>query len=129
MPKLHTPPTIAPPLSRYSHAVEAPASARWLHISGQVGIKPDGGVAEGLEAQMVQAWRNILAILKAADMDRSDLVKVTAFLTSEGADVGLFRDVRDRILGPAKPASTLIVVAALAKPEYLVEIEAIAAAD
>jgi 2-iminobutanoate/2-iminopropanoate deaminase len=129
MAKHHSPSTIAPPLSRYSHAVEAPASARWLHISGQVGIKPDGNLAEGLEAQMAQAWQNILAILKAADMDRSDLVKITAFLTSESADVALFRDVRDRMLGPAKPASTLMVVAGLAKPEYLVEIEAIAAAD
>lgn len=129
MAKHHSPGTIAPPLSRYSHAVEVPAGARWLHISGQLGIKPDGDLAEGLEAQMAQAWQNILAILKAADMDRSDLVKVTAFLTAEGADVALFRDVRDRMLGAAKPASTLIIVAGLVRPEYLVEIEAIAAAD
>ena len=129
MAKHHSPGTIAPPLSRYSHAVETPAGARWLHISGQVGIKPDASLAEGLEAQMAQAWQNILAILKAADMDRSDLVKVTTFLTTEGADVALFREVRDRTLGAAKPASTLIIVAGLAKPEYLAEIEAIAAAD
>jgi enamine deaminase RidA (YjgF/YER057c/UK114 family) len=50
-------------------------------------------------------------------------------VTGEGADVALFRDVRDRTLGAAKPASTLIIVAGLARPEYLVEIEAIAAAD
>jgi enamine deaminase RidA (YjgF/YER057c/UK114 family) len=129
MAKRYNPDTIAPPLSRYSHAVEAPASARWLHISGQVGIKPDGELAEGLEAQMAQAWQNVLALLKAADMDRSDLVKVTAFLTPAGADLALYRDVRDRSLGPAKPASTVVIVAGLAKPEYLVEIEAIAAAD
>ena len=129
MPKYHSPPTIAPPLSRYSHAAEAPASAHWLHVSGQLGIKPDGELAEGLEAQMAQAWQNIFAILKAAEMDRSNLVKVTGFMTAGSADVALFRDVRDRMLGGTKPASTLLIVAGLARPEYLVEIEAIAAAD
>ena len=129
MAKHHSPGTVAPPLSRYSHAVEAPAGARWLHVSGQVGIKPDGSLAAGLEAQMEQAWRNILAILKAADMDPADLVKVTGFLVAGSADVALYRDVRDRVLGSARPASTLLIVAGLARPEYLVEIEAIAAAD
>jgi enamine deaminase RidA (YjgF/YER057c/UK114 family) len=129
MPKYHIPSTIAPPLSRYSHAAEAPASARWLYVSGQLGVKPDGKLADGLEAQMEQAWRNIFAILKAADMDGSTLVKVTGFMTGGSADVALYRDVRDRMLGGAKPASTLLIVAGLARPEYLVEIEAIAAAD
>jgi enamine deaminase RidA (YjgF/YER057c/UK114 family) len=129
MPTHHSPSTVAPPLSRYSHGVEVPVSARWLLISGQLGIKPDGSLAEGVTAQMEQAWQNIFAILKAADMSPSDLVKVTGFLTSPSADVGMFRDVRDRMLGGAKPASTLLIVAGLAKPEYLVEIEAIAAAD
>jgi 2-iminobutanoate/2-iminopropanoate deaminase len=129
MPKHHTPATIAPPLSRYSHAAEVPASARWLYVSGQLGIKPDGKLAEGLEAQMEQAWRNIFAILKTADMDGSNLVKVTGFMTAGSADVALYRDVRDRMLGGTKPASTLLIVAGLARPDYLVEIEAIAAAD
>jgi len=127
MAKHYSPGTVAPPLSRYSHAVEAPAAARWLHISGQVGIKPDGSLAEGLKAQMEQAWLNVLALLKAAQMEPGDLVKVTAFLVAGSADVGLYRDVRDRVLGTAKPASTLLIVAGLARPEYLVEIEAIAA--
>jgi len=129
MPKHHSPATIAPPLSRYSHAAEAPASARWLYVSGQLGIKPDGKLAEGLEAQMEQAWRNVFAILKAADMDGSNLVKVTGFMTAGSADVALYRHVRDRMLGGVKPASTLLIVAGLARPDYLVEIEAIAAAD
>jgi enamine deaminase RidA (YjgF/YER057c/UK114 family) len=127
--KSYNPSTVAPPFSRYSHGVEAPANARWLHISGQVGVKPDGRVAEGAEAQMEQAWRNLFALLEAAGMTRRDLIKVTAFLTVDAADVGLFRRVRDRLLEGAAPASTLILVAGLANPEWLVEIEATAAAE
>ena len=127
--KSYNPSTVAPPFSHYSHGVEASANARWLHISGQVGVKPDGSLAEGAEAQMEQAWRNLFAILDAAGMAKRDLVKVTAFLTLDAADVGLFRRVRDRMLEGAAPASTLIFVAGLASPKWLVEIEATAAAE
>jgi 2-iminobutanoate/2-iminopropanoate deaminase len=127
--KSYNPSTVAPPFSRYSHGVEAPANARWLHISGQVGVKPDGRVAEGAEAQMEQAWRNIFALLEAAGMTKRDLVKVTAFLIVDAVDIGLFRRVRDRMLEGAAPATTGIFVAGLANPEWLVEIEATAAAE
>jgi hypothetical protein len=56
--KRHNPPTVAPPFSRYSHGVEAPAKARWLIISGQVGVTPEGEVLTGAQAQIEQAWRN-----------------------------------------------------------------------
>jgi enamine deaminase RidA (YjgF/YER057c/UK114 family) len=59
--KHYKPDNVAPPFSRYSHAVEAPAAARWLHVSGQIGVKPDGTVAAGAEAQLEQARRNIFA--------------------------------------------------------------------
>src|SRR5215471_5797361 len=51
MNKVHNPPEIAPPLGAYSHAIEAPAGARTLHISGQVGLLPDGRLAPGIEGQ------------------------------------------------------------------------------
>jgi enamine deaminase RidA (YjgF/YER057c/UK114 family) len=127
--KHHNPDTVAPPFSRYSHAVEIPAGARWLHISGQIGVKPDGTVASGAEAQLEQAWRNIFAILEAAGMTKRDLVKTTTFLTAHAADVGLSRRVRERMLEGAEPASTLIFVPGLARPDFLIEIEAIAAAE
>ena len=123
----YNPAAVPPPFSRYSQAVEAPAGARWLHVSGQVGVLPDGTMAEGAAAQMEAAWRNVLAVLEAAGMGPGDLVKVTAFLTRP-EDTGLYRQVRDRLLEGAEPASTLIVVAALAHPDWMVEIEAVAAA-
>ena len=123
----HNPNTIAAAFSNYSLGVEAPAQARWLHVSGQVGVTPDGSLAQGPEAQLETAFRNILAILNSAGMGPHDLVKVTVFLT-RAEDVGLYRQVRDRMLAGATPASTLLVISALADPGWLVEVEAIAAA-
>jgi enamine deaminase RidA (YjgF/YER057c/UK114 family) len=120
-------PTSAPPsFSAYSLAVEAPPGARWLHVSGQVGVTPDGRLAEGARGQMEQIWRNLLAILADAAMGPEDLVKVTAFLTRP-EDTALYRETRDAALDGAEPASTLVVVQALAHPDWLVEIEAVAA--
>jgi len=122
----HTPAGVAPPFSRYSLALETEGATRWLTISGQVGVDAAGKLAEGAEAQMEQAWRNILAILESAGMTPEDLVKVSAFLTRR-EDLAHYRTVRDRMLGAAKPASTLLFVSGLADPAWLVEIEAVAA--
>src|SRR5918994_6341220 len=103
--RTHSPTTVAPPFSRYSHGVEVPASARWLHISGQVGVAPDGTVRQGAEAQIEQTWRNLLAILESAGMGPRDLVKVTTFLTDR-ANLQISREVRERMLQGAEPAST-----------------------
>lgn len=127
MVKTHNPSTVAPPFSRYSHGIEAPGSARWLHISGQVGVAPDGTVRHGAEAQIEQAWRNLLAVLESAGMNARDLVKVTIFLTDRSY-LPASRQIRDRMLQGAEPASTLLIVNGLASAEWLVEIEAIAAA-
>jgi len=124
--KLMNPPTVVKPFSRYSQAVEAPANARWLHISGQVGATPDGTILKGFEAQAAQCWQNIIAILAAGGMGVEDLVKVNIFVT--GAQyVTASRTIRDAALKGAQPASTFLVVAALAHPDLVVEIEAVAA--
>lgn len=126
MNRIHNPASITPPYGHYSHAIEVPPNARWLLISGQVGGAPDGSVPAGFSAQAENCWRNILAILAEAGMGIGDLVKITVFLTRE-ADIAAYREVRDRIIGDVRPASTLAVVSRLAQPMWLVEIEAIAA--
>jgi enamine deaminase RidA (YjgF/YER057c/UK114 family) len=123
----HNPATVAPPFSRYSHGVEAPDNARWLVISGQVGVTAEGKVLDGAKAQIEQAWRNLLNVLQAAGMGPHDLVKVTIFLVDR-AHLQLLRNTRDAMLEGAAPASTLLFVAGLASPDWLVEIEGIAAA-
>lgn len=122
----HNPPTVAAPASRYSHGVEVKPNARWLHISGQVGVLPDGKTAANFAAQAEACWQNIASILKAAGMGMEDLVKITAFIRNP-ADIAALRAVRDKFIGDARPASTLIVVAGLASPDWLVEVEAVAA--
>jgi len=117
---------IAPPFSKYSHGVEAPADARWLFASGQVGVRPDGTLASGFEGQTVQALSNLHAILAEAGMDWSDVVLLKTFLTRQ-EDVPQYRVVREKTLGSAAPASTLLVVAGLASPDWLIEIEVVAA--
>ena len=123
---LHNPKHIAATFSNYAHGVETPEQARWLHVSGQVGVLPNGQLAEGPEAQMEQCWRNILAILESANMGATDVVKVVAYLTHQ-EDVKLYRDTRDRMLDGLETASTLLVISGLAHPDWRVEIEVIAA--
>ena len=120
------PDTVAPPFSAYSHAVEIPAGARMLYVSGQLGVAPDGTVAEDFTGQADQAFRNVLAILDSAGMTASDLVRVNTFLT-DSADIGAYRAIRDRHLGGHKAASTMIVISALAQPRFRIEVEAVAA--
>ena len=120
------PSTIAPPGGRYTHAVEVPPDARWLHISGQIGTAPDGTVPSDFRAQVENCWKNIMAILADAGMGLDHLVKVGVFLTKH-ENVAAYREARDRIIGDARPASTLVVVSSLVRPEWLCEIEAVAA--
>jgi enamine deaminase RidA (YjgF/YER057c/UK114 family) len=120
------PPSICAPLGAYTHGIEIPAGARVIHVSGQVGMRPDGRVAEGIEAQLACAWQSILAVLAASDMAAGDIVKVTTFLTRP-EDFKVHPRIRAQYLGDARPTATAVCVSALAAPEFLCEIEAIAA--
>jgi enamine deaminase RidA (YjgF/YER057c/UK114 family) len=120
------PSAIAAPLGAYTHAIEIAPGARVIHISGQVGVRPDGSIAEGIEAQLACAWQNILAILADAGMGPGDIVKVTTYLT-RAEDFKVHPRIRARFLGEARPTATAVCVSALAAPEFLCEVEAIAA--
>ena len=126
MTKFLNPSGVVKPFSKYSQVADVPGNYRWVHISGQVGATPEGKLLEGFEEQARQTWHNIIGCLDAADMDVGDIVKVNHFLT-RAADVAASREIRDEMLDGHTPASTLLVVAALAHPALLVEIEVIAA--
>jgi enamine deaminase RidA (YjgF/YER057c/UK114 family) len=115
------------PFSNYSQAVEISAGERIVHIAGQVGVSLDGQIADDEKAQHELAWKNVLAILKSQNMTAQNLVDCHVFITNPGS-VGLYRDVRDRMLEGARPAATLLIVAALADPRLMVEVAAVAAA-
>ena len=124
--RVHNPAGITQPASRYAQGVSVSGAARWLHVSGQLGLAADGTLAGDSAAQMRRCFENIIAVLADAGMGVGNLVKLTAFLTS-AEDVALFRTVRDEMLAGHLCASTLLVVSALASPQWSVEIEAVAA--
>lgn len=126
MNRLHNPTGVHAPLSNYAHGVETQAGARWLYISGQVGIGLDGKAGKTFEEQAEIAWSNLLAVLKSAGMTPADLVKVTTYLTRRD-DIKPNRAIRDKHLGGVKAASTMVLISGLAAPELLVEVEAHAA--
>ncbi|MCG8548376.1 MAG: RidA family protein [Alphaproteobacteria bacterium] len=126
MNRIYNPDGIAAPAGAYSHGVEAPANARTLYIAGQIGVNPDGSISDSAEDQADRAWQNIVAILADAGMGVEDLVRMTTYIT-RAEDALAIRAVRTKYLGDYRPASTLLVVAALAQPEYVFELEAVAA--
>jgi enamine deaminase RidA (YjgF/YER057c/UK114 family) len=126
MTKFLNPSGVVKPFSKYSQVAMTPGNYRWVHISGQVGATPEGKLVEGFEEQARQTWHNIIGCLDAADMDVGDIVKVTHYVTRP-SDIAASREIRDEMLDGQTPTSTLVVVAALAHPALLVEIEVIAA--
>lgn len=120
------PTDIAAPAANYAHARLTTDSGRWLHTSGVVPIAPDGSVPQTVLDQAEVIWSNISALLRDADMSSADVVSVTTYVTP-GHDLGPVMAVRDRALDGNLAASTLVIVAELARPEWLMEIAVIAA--
>jgi enamine deaminase RidA (YjgF/YER057c/UK114 family) len=81
-----------------------------------------GQTLSGYHAQAEQAWRNALAGLAACNMQISDIVSIRVYDVAPG-DVSAYRELRDRFLQGHAPASTYVIVAGLAHPDLLTEIE------
>lgn len=116
-------PGFAPPISHYCDAV------RWgdlLFISGLVGIDGDGKVVgEGDAARQTRRiFENMQQVLAAAGAGFGDVLRVTVFLTDID-DRARINPVRQEFFGDARPASTLVEVSRLVRPDLLVEIEAV----
>jgi 2-iminobutanoate/2-iminopropanoate deaminase len=128
MKKSRNPETIHPPLAAYAHQIEVWGEQRWLMLSGQVGMQPDGTLPEDPARQFEIALHNISANLQAASMGVEDVVKLTIYLVDPIA-----ADKRGELLSAwlqgHQPCMTLIYVAALASPKIKVELDATACAD
>lgn len=111
----------------YSIGVQA---GNMLWISGQVALRDGAIVGENdIEAQTVQVFENIKEVLTAAGAGFEALVSTTTYMTDQKYSLPI-NEVRGRYLtGPVKPTSTLLVVSGLARPEFLVEISAVAVLD
>lgn len=124
--KLFNPKSISAPNGTYSHGALLPQAAQLLYVAGQVAIRPDGSIPDTLEAQAEVVWSNVLAVLAEGGMSVANLVKINSYIT-RAEDFPKFAAIRAKYLGSHRPASTLVVVSALANPKFLVEVEAVAA--
>jgi 2-iminobutanoate/2-iminopropanoate deaminase len=117
------PDSIHAPLGRYVHQIEVSGESRILFLAGQVGIAPDGTVPPDPVEQLGVALDNVIANLTAAGFEPTDVVKLTTYVVGE-MDAAGRRAQLDRVLGTHLPTSTLVFVAALASPDYKVEVDA-----
>ena len=98
-----------------------------IYVSGQIAYSPEGNlVGEGdMKAQTRQVYQNIKDILAAAGASMSDIIKINTYITDQSKFMEML-EVRKEIFGDNPPASTAVVVAGLAFPGLLIEVEAIA---
>ena len=111
----------------YSQGVKVSGPGTFLYVSGQVSQDAKGHIVGrgDFSAQARQVLKNVKAMVEAGGGKLSDVVKLTFYLT----DVRYRQDlvpIREQFFGPKLPASTLITTPALAHPDYLIEIEAVA---
>ncbi len=111
----------------YSQGALAEMPRKMLFVSGQVGVGPDGRVGEGIAEQTKLAIANLNTVLAEAGMDNRSIAKATIYLTDEASLPG-FMEAGAGTLPSPPPATTLLIVKALASPALLIEIEAIAVA-
>ena len=117
----------SPPVEgSYPQAVEVVSPTRWLYLSGQIPVAPDGSLAADFTGQCEQVWSNIETQLAAAGMTLDNLVKVTTFLSDRSYALEN-REVRVRRLAGRQPALKVIVTG-IFDEAWLVEIEAVAVA-
>jgi enamine deaminase RidA (YjgF/YER057c/UK114 family) len=125
-PELGTPPG-------YSQVVDVGAG-RIIFIAGQTAVDRDGNVVgkDDFATQATQVFRNLAIALEAAGCTAANLVKLTVYLTDMD-NLSRYREARNRFFAsvtpPAAPAVTLVEVAKLYGPDFMIEIEAIAAAS
>lgn len=120
------PPQI-PPSTNYTHVVVTNAR-RTVYISGQVPLDEHGNLVgeNDVGAQTAQVFENIKIALESVGATLEDIVKLTTYIV-ETADVQAVRDARRRyITAENPPAHTAVPVSRLFRPDFLVEIEAIA---
>jgi 2-iminobutanoate/2-iminopropanoate deaminase len=114
------------PPGPWSNAIEVLPGARYLYTCGLVGVRQDGAMEQGIEAQAVRIFENIHILLREAGMDMSHVVKIISYLV-DVAEQPAYAKARAPYLGDARPAMTMLGVAQLAHPTLRVEVEVIAA--
>lgn len=121
-----TPPDVAPAAASYALGVKVPSDSATIFTAGIVGTSPSGTTPDNLADQAREIWTTIAAVLREGGMGMTDLVSYTTYVV-DGEDLSLVMAARDSALQGHRAASTLIVVPRLARPEWRMEISAVAA--
>lgn len=122
-----SPSAIHPPFASYSHGIEVSAGSRLVFCSGQVGIGADKVIPRDCAGQAAICFESIEAILHEAGMGLEHIVRINAYVTGR-EHLQPYMQVRNALFAEPYPASTLMIVSGFARPEFVVEVEAIAAA-
>lgn len=126
MPTPLNPSSIHPPFAPYSHGMVVPAGQKLVFCSGQLGIAADRSIPADCAGQARICFGNVAAILAEAGLGLEHIVRINAYVSGREylAD---YMAVRNGLFAAPYPASTLMIVSGFARPEFVVEIEAIAA--
>jgi enamine deaminase RidA (YjgF/YER057c/UK114 family) len=122
------PATIHNPLGSYSHQAEVSANAKWLVLSGQLGMDKNGHLPEDIVSQLEIALDNVLLNLEAAGMCKENLVKLVFYFVGS-IDTVQRRSVVATKLGEHKPCMTVMYISGLATEAIKVEIDAWACSE
>ena len=126
MHKSLSPDSIHPPFAPYSPGLEVSSRSRFIFCSGQLGIAKDGTIPSDCAGQTRLCFDNIAAILAEGGMGLRDIVRINAYVTGR-EHLLPYMQVRNGLFAEPYPASTLMIVSGFARPEFVVEIEVIAA--
>lgn len=121
-----SPASIHPPFSNYNHGIEVPPGSRLVFCSGQIGIGPDKVIPPDCAGQAAICFDSIRAILAEAGMGLENIFRLNAFVSAR-EHLQPYMQVRNSLFVEPYPASTLVIVSGFARPEFVVEVEAIAA--
>ena len=128
--KLHNPPDIHRPFG-YSHVAEV-TGGKQVYLAGQIALDKEGNLVgrDDFVAQIRAVFENVKTALAAAGATFHDVVKLN-YYCADAVDLSqhlpAIREIRDAYVNTsAPPASTLVVVRRLARPEFLIEVEAVA---
>lgn len=120
------PPSIHPPFAPYSHGVVVAGGQKLVFCSGQLGIAADGSIPPDCAGQAQLCFDSVAAILAEAGLGLRHVVRINAYVTGREHLAG-YMSVRNALFGAPYPASTLMIVSGFARPEFVVEIEVVAA--
>jgi enamine deaminase RidA (YjgF/YER057c/UK114 family) len=131
--RIYNPDTLAKPTVGYSQVAEV-SGGKIVYIAGQVALDKSGSLVgkDDFRAQTQQVFQNLKAAVEAAGGDAGDIIKLNIYVPEavDAAQIPIIREIRDKFVNTANPpTSTFLVVKRLARPEWLIEIDAVAVVD